>query len=201
MNKGFVKNIPNMISIIRLGAAIALFFLPPLSLPYFIVYGVCGLSDVLDGFLARKLHAESKLGSILDSICDWVFYLAMAITIFPTLLRLVSIGNWIVIIGVTVIHLLAYLVCAIKFRKLSALHTYANKLQSAIIFLYPFSFIGEIYLLYTLYVYIGGIFTAFSAIEINLIHLLAHRYDERNKSIFLVRKNEATPLPEINKES
>lgn len=185
-----IKNIPNAISFIRLGAAIALFFLTPLSLPYFLVYGICGTSDALDGFLARRLHAESKFGSILDSLCDWVFYLAMAITMFPTFLAMLGWGEWAVIISVTAVHLIAYLICALRFHKLSSVHTYANKLQGLIIFAFPFAFINMVPLAISLYVYIGGVFTSFSAIEMVLIHTLAKRYDERNKSIFLLKRNE-----------
>jgi phosphatidylglycerophosphate synthase len=33
----------------------------------------CAVSDFLDGYLARKLQAESKLGTILDPVADKVF--------------------------------------------------------------------------------------------------------------------------------
>ena len=44
--------------------------------------------------------------------------------------------------------------------------------------------------------YIGGVFALYSAVETNLIHIVAKHYDERNKSIFLVRRNEAKSLEE-----
>ena len=197
MNR-FVKNIPNMITCLRMIAAVVLIFLEPLSLEFYIVYGVCGFTDVVDGFVARRFHLESKLGSILDSIADWLFLGAMAYKIVPICIDLLPLGNWIIVGAVAVFHLSAYVVCAIRFKKFSSLHTYANKLMSALIFLFPFTLIGKIELLYTLYVYIGGAFALYSAVEMLLIHCIAKRYDVRDKSIFLVRKNEKTPIPEID---
>ena len=188
-----VKQIPNFVTLIRLGCAVALIFLAPLSIPFIICYVAGGFSDALDGFLARKLKAESKLGNILDSISDLTFYIVLTVKMFPILLAHFNIINWIIIIVPTCFHLTAYILCAIKFHKLSALHTYANKLLSFLIFVFPFTFIGDIWLLYNLYMYIGGVFALYGSIEIVLIHIIAKTYDTRNKSIFLVKRNEKTP--------
>ena len=188
------KNIANFITLIRIFGAIALIFLEPLSLPFFIVYGVCGFSDAIDGLVARKLGISSAFGSVLDSFSDLLFYGVMAAKIFPTLQRLLSVFQWVIIAVPTALHLIAYIVCMIKFGKFSAIHTYANKVLGALVYFYPFFFIGEIALLYGLYMYIGGVFALYSAIETNLIHIVAHRYNTRNKSIFLVKRNEARPL-------
>lgn len=42
-----------------------------------VLYSLCGVTDVLDGFLARKLHTESKAGEWLDSFADLFFRLLM----------------------------------------------------------------------------------------------------------------------------
>ena len=190
------KNIANLITIIRIIGAIALIFIPPLSVPFFIVYGVCGLSDAFDGLVARKLGISSTLGSALDSFSDLLFYGVMAAKIFPTLVRLLSIVEWIIIAIPTALHLLAYIVCVLKFGKFSAVHTYANKVLGLLVYAYPFFFIGEVALLYKMYMYIGGVLALYSAVEINLIHFVAKKYDEKNKSIFLVKRNEAMSLKE-----
>ena len=190
----FKKNIANFITLIRIFGAIALIFLEPLSLPFLIVYGVCGFSDAIDGFVARKLGIQSAFGSVLDSFSDLLFYGVMAAKIFPTLQKLLSIFQWVIIAVPTALHLIAYIVCMIKFGKFSAIHTYANKVLGALVYFYPFFFIGEVALVYGLYMYIGGVFALWSSIETNLIHIVAKRYDTRNKSIFLVKRNEARPL-------
>ena len=194
--KKFVKWIPNIITCIRIAGSIALIHLPSLSLAFYIVYGCCGLTDFLDGAIARATHSTSKLGSILDSIADLLFLGAMAYKVIPVCVQKLHLGNWILVGVVASFHLSAYIICAFRFKRMSALHTYANKLMSALIFLFPFTLIGDIELLYVLYVYIGGVFALYSAVEMVLIHCIATRYDIRNKSIFFVKRNEKLPLEE-----
>lgn len=192
--KAIIKNIPNSITFIRLFAAVFMIFLEPLSMEFFVVYGVCGLTDALDGFLARKLNATSQLGNILDSVSDLLFYAVMGYKIFPAMTKMLDIGHWLMILIPTGFHVLAYITCAIKFKRFSALHTYANKALSVIIFVFPFTLIGDIYLLYTLYIYINGVIALYGSIEMFLIHIVARRYDVRNKSIFFIKRNEAKEL-------
>ena len=67
-----LRNIPNIISIIRI-----LMVLPIAVLIWkeeynsaFILMIIAGLSDALDGFLARTFHWQSKLGAMLDPAAD-----------------------------------------------------------------------------------------------------------------------------------
>ena len=66
--KKVIKNIPNIVTSIRLIMAV----LAPITLLYneyllsLIFYLVGGISDALDGFLARKLNAYSEFGKKLD---------------------------------------------------------------------------------------------------------------------------------------
>ncbi len=68
-------NLPNILTLIRLGLIpvfVALFYYPtPLSNFYAaIVFVIAALTDLLDGFLARKLHLETKFGAFLDPVAD-----------------------------------------------------------------------------------------------------------------------------------
>ena len=190
----FKKNAANLITLIRIFGAIALIVLEPLSLPFFIVYGVCGLSDAFDGLVARKLGVESSFGSALDSLSDLLFYGVMAARLFPTFQRLLTPLQWIIIGVPTVLHFIAYIICAIKFNRFSAIHTYANKALGLLVYAFPFFFIGEIPLLWTIYMTVGGTIALYSGVEINLIHIIAKKYDTRNKSIFFIRRNENNPI-------
>ena len=192
----FKKNAANLITLIRIFGAIALITLEPLSLPFFIVYGVCGLSDAFDGLVARKLGIQSSFGSALDSLSDLLFYGVMAAKLFPTFQRLLLPYQWVIIGVPTVLHFLAYIICAIKFNRFSAIHTYANKALGLLVYAFPFFFIGEIPLLWTIYMIVGGVIAFYGSVEINLIHIIAKRYDTRNKSIFLLRRNENNPIEE-----
>ena len=192
----FKKNAANLITLIRIFGAIALIMLEPLSLPFFIVYGVCGLSDAFDGLVARKLGIQSSFGSALDSLSDLLFYGVMAAKMFPTFQRLLLPYQWVIIAVPTVLHFIAYIICAIKFSRFSAIHTYANKALGLLVYGFPFFFIGEIPLLWTIYMIVGGVIALYGSVEINLIHIIAKRYDTRNKSVFFIRRNENNPTEE-----
>lgn len=192
----FKKNAANLITLIRIFGAIALIMLEPLSLPFFIVYGVCGLSDAFDGLVARKLGIQSSFGSALDSLSDLLFYGVMAAKLFPTFQRLLLPYQWVIIGVPTALHFIAYIICAIKFSRFSAIHTYANKALGLLVYAFPFCFIGEIPLIWTIYMIVGGVIALYGSVEINLIHIIAKRYDTRNKSVFFIRRNENNPIEE-----
>ncbi len=77
-----VLTIPNIISIIRL-AGVPLFLwlvlVPEADAWALAVLFVSGLTDWLDGYLARKLHQTSKLGAILDPVADRLYILSTVI--------------------------------------------------------------------------------------------------------------------------
>jgi cardiolipin synthase len=77
-----VLTIPNLISIIRL-AGVPLFLwlvlVPEADGWALAVLFVSGLTDWLDGYLARKLHQTSKLGAILDPVADRLYILSTVI--------------------------------------------------------------------------------------------------------------------------
>ena len=49
------------------------------------VYAITALTDLLDGFLARKYHWESDLGAKLDGFADITLILSMLAIVFPVL--------------------------------------------------------------------------------------------------------------------
>ena len=186
--KRIFRQTPNILSTIRILGAIAIIFLEPLSVPFLMVYGLSGITDVFDGFIARKFHIESRLGSIIDSVADWALLLIMAIKVLPYLLTILEWWNWVIILVPFTLHITAYIICFAKFRCFSSTHTYMNKVMSAAIFVYPFTFIGEVYWVYNSYEIFFGLFALYSSIEINLIHLVSKEYNENNKTIFRALK-------------
>ncbi|MBR5527356.1 MAG: CDP-alcohol phosphatidyltransferase family protein [Clostridia bacterium] len=71
-----IKNIPNILSALRLA------FIPLFILSFAhgktalcaIIFIISGMTDVADGFIARRFSAESHLGRILDPIADKLTY-------------------------------------------------------------------------------------------------------------------------------
>ena len=68
-----IKFLINLLTFSRIFIAIIIFTLLMLNNYYgvaFSLFVVAGLSDYFDGFLARKYHASSQIGEILDPIAD-----------------------------------------------------------------------------------------------------------------------------------
>ncbi len=67
-------NIPNTLTVFRIIMIpffCVFFVMGPQYYPYAgIVLVLSGLSDMFDGFLARKLHQETEIGKILDPVAD-----------------------------------------------------------------------------------------------------------------------------------
>ena len=128
-----MKHIPNILSALRFLGAICLLFCSPAGVAFWGIYGFCGISDMLDGFLARKLHAESKAGAVLDSVADICFVACCAIKLIPVL----QIPGWLWIwAGVIALIKLINQVSALAVHKrLCFPHTLANKLTGLLLFL------------------------------------------------------------------
>ena len=77
-----VLTLPNVISIIRL-AGVPLFLwlvlVPEADGWALAVLLLSGISDYLDGYLARRLHQTSRLGQVLDPVADRLYILAVVI--------------------------------------------------------------------------------------------------------------------------
>ena len=81
MNFKDVFLLPNLITLVRFFTAIGLFlyFTPDsFSVPALvIIIALIGLSDSLDGIVARKFNLVSKLGTILDPFTDRVVFIVL----------------------------------------------------------------------------------------------------------------------------
>ena len=77
----FKKMLPNIITISRIVSLILgfIFFIKDNILISLILYVYGAVSDMIDGYLARKLDAYSKLGQYLDAISDKLYFLSLII--------------------------------------------------------------------------------------------------------------------------
>lgn len=101
-----------------------------------IVYLLAGLTDILDGWLARRLKAESKLGARLDSLGDiFLFGMIAAFFIFqaPGLIK----GFMVPICLVIAVKVAALATGLIKYRRFTSIHTTACKIAGLGIFVLP----------------------------------------------------------------
>ncbi|MBQ6149242.1 MAG: CDP-alcohol phosphatidyltransferase family protein [Oscillospiraceae bacterium] len=133
------KNIANIITFTRIVAALCLIPFKALSTEFFYAYIWCGISDILDGFLARKLNIISSLGSRLDTAADLLLYAIMMIKIEPYLRMYLPKFVWTLIWVVVGLRIAHYLYVGIFYHHLSSRHTILNKITSVMMFLLPFT--------------------------------------------------------------
>ena len=73
--------LPNLITLSRLFASIYLFnqySIENIRIPLLVtLIAVIGISDSIDGIVARRLNQVSKLGTILDPVCDRIVFLLL----------------------------------------------------------------------------------------------------------------------------
>lgn len=79
-----LKNVPNYITIFRLILVFVFIFLfgsdiDNKSLYCVITFFVAGISDVLDGFLARKFKIVSNFGKLMDPLADKLMQITVAV--------------------------------------------------------------------------------------------------------------------------
>lgn len=133
-----LKYLPNCITALRIVGTAALIFTKPMSIWFYIVYCLTGITDVLDGFIARKFKLTSEFGAKLDSIADLLFYTVMGIMIMPVLLETLPLSLWCGVITVIALRLASYITAAIKFKRFASTHSILNKLTGAAVFSIPF---------------------------------------------------------------
>ena len=128
-----MNRFPNIISTLRITGAICLMIFSPASVAFWVFYGLCGISDMLDGYLARKLHAESRTGAVLDSVADICFVACCAIKLIPVVH--IPIWLWIWAGGIVAIKIVNQVSALIVCKRFCFPHTKANKMTGLLLFL------------------------------------------------------------------
>lgn len=130
-------NTADTITSVRITVSFFLLFLPLRSAGFLAVHTFTGLTDVLDGWLARKTGTASDFGARLDSIADLLFYGIVLLRLFPVLWQALPMAIWYAVAVIFLVRLAAYAAAAVKYHRFSALHTWLNKLTGVSIFLLP----------------------------------------------------------------
>ena len=132
-----MKNIANIITGSRIVFSLSILFTPPLSPIFYVLYGATGLSDMIDGTVARKTNTVSSFGAKIDTIADFILVAVCLIKLLPILDIPVWLWIWIAVIAlIKVINIISG---AIMLKRMIVLHTVMNKITGALCFLFPFT--------------------------------------------------------------
>lgn len=170
----------NTITFLRIPLAIAMLYVTPFSSVFWGIYLSSGLTDMLDGFVARRLHQESAFGAKMDSIADVVF--SASIAIFLIINIEIPIWLWLCILSIALLRFISYGIGLYKYHTIASLHTYANKITGTFIFMAPI-FFRVCGLTFTGVVLC--IVAFFSSLEELVITIKCNKLNRNCKSIFM----------------
>lgn len=132
-----VINLANGITFFRILCSLALLFCMPLSLPFYVLYTAAGLSDIFDGWIARKTNTATKFGAKLDTLADIVFTAVVLLKLLPIL----ELPAWMIVwVGViALIKLVNIVIGFVRHHTLTAVHSVINKVTGVLVFILPFT--------------------------------------------------------------
>ena len=140
------RHIANILTGCRILGSILLLFFPAFSAAFYIIYLFCGISDMIDGTIARKTNSTSKLGSQLDTIADLIFAVISLFKLLPAIH--IPRWLWIWVCVIAVIKISNILWGYVSKKQFVALHTIMNKAAGLLLFLLPLT-ISFVELTYT----------------------------------------------------
>ena len=125
----------NAITIFRIAASIVLLFCPAFSPAFYVFYIAAGVSDMLDGYVARKTNTDSRFGAKLDTIADYVFVIVCLIKLLPVIRIQIWLYVW---IGIIAVIKVVNIISGFALQKtLMAVHSAMNKTTGVLLFLLP----------------------------------------------------------------
>ena len=128
-----MKHIPNLLSMSRIVLCLPLLIVDAMTIPFWVIYLIAGLTDMLDGFLARRWGVESKFGGRLDSLADFVFVIAVGYKLFPYLKLPTAL--WMMIGFIALVKIINAICSYVVKHRIEYLHTKANKLTGFLLFI------------------------------------------------------------------
>ena len=128
-----MTQLPNIITLLRIAGSLGLLLCDVTGVAYWIIYALCGISDIVDGWLARKLKCVTKKGALLDSLADICFVACCAWKLLPILELPQCLWLW---AGVSVVIKVVNQLSALVIHGSCYFpHTLANKITGFLLFI------------------------------------------------------------------
>lgn len=125
----------NIITGVRVACSIALLFFPAFSPVFYALYIAAGVSDMVDGAVARKTGTAGAFGAKLDTAADLVLVAVCLIKLLPA----VHVPLWLIfwMIVIALIKAVNVISGCVMRREIVVLHTVMNKVTGAVLFILP----------------------------------------------------------------
>ena len=125
----------NAITGLRIVLSVALLFCPALSPVFLALYLTAGITDMIDGAVARRTGTVSAFGAKLDTVADVVFVAVCLLKLLPVLRVPVWLCIWIAVIAV--IKLANIAAGYIRQKAFITVHSVINKVTGGLLFVFP----------------------------------------------------------------
>ena len=125
----------NLITGSRIVLSVALLFCPALSPAFLALYLTAGITDMIDGAVARRTGTVSAFGARLDTVVDIVFVAVCLLKLLPVLDVPVWLFIWIAVIAVMKAANLA--AGYIRQKAFISVHSVFNKVTGGLLFVFP----------------------------------------------------------------
>lgn len=163
----------NIITGTRIICSLALLFCPVPSVSFYLLYIIAGVSDMIDGAVARKTGTVSEFGSAFDTVADFILVVVCFIKLLPILDVAVWMLIWIGIIAmIKVINIASGIILQGSFV---SVHSVMNKITGVLLFALPLT-LGLIELRYSAAVVCAS--ATFAAIQEG--HYIRTRWYDKN---------------------
>ena len=135
VGEGMIKHIANVLTGFRILGSMLLLFVPVFSKAFYTIYLLCGLSDMIDGTVARKTNSAGEWGAKMDTAADLVFVTVSLIRILPT----IHVPQWLWIWGgvIALVKIRNIIWGYVSKRQFISPHTVMNKVTGLFLFLLP----------------------------------------------------------------
>ena len=161
--------------------SLSLIFVDLFTWKFVLLYLLCGASDILDGYIARKTKTESIFGAKIDTIADIIMFAVILYIFIPVITLSNTLIIWLLLI--VSIRILSIIVIFFKYKKFAMLHTLSNKVTGILVFFLP---IGIGFPLEKPIIYFVCAIASISALEELAINILSKKMEVNTKSIFRV---------------
>ncbi|MBO7478104.1 MAG: CDP-alcohol phosphatidyltransferase family protein [Salinivirgaceae bacterium] len=128
-------NLANAITTVRILCSAAILFCNALTPTFFALYVAAGVSDIADGWVARRTNTASEFGSKFDTAADTVFVIVCLIKLIPA----IDIPVWLIVWTGAIACIKIFNIVSVyaERRQFVAVHSAMNKVTGALLFALP----------------------------------------------------------------
>ncbi len=130
-----LKHIANIVTGCRILGSVLLLYFSVFSIEFYIIYLLCGFSDMIDGTIARKTNNSNEFGAKIDTVADIMFVAVPMIKLLPK----IRIPVWLLIWGdvIAIIRIGNIIYGYVSEKQFISIHTVMNKVTGLLLFLLP----------------------------------------------------------------